>query len=191
MTNIPRALSKAYDLHQDQRRKCSQAPYFVHILDVARHLIAEPNITEDVIVAGILHDTLEDTPYTAEALEQDFGPTVRQLVEFNTEPAKDHHTCPQDKQQTWKQRKQHTLNDAPNATRDQLLVLLADKLANLQSLHNDLILHGDTVWTHFNASKDDTAWYYRELQKTFQSRLSETRMQHLFEKLLLPVFQTR
>lgn len=65
-STIQRALITAYDLHQGQERKCSnQAPYFVHILDVAGHLMAEPTATEDVIIAGILHDTLEDTPYIA------------------------------------------------------------------------------------------------------------------------------
>ena len=60
-SNIQRALTLACDLHQGQKRKCNQAPYFVHILDVARLLMAEPTATEETIVAGILHDKLEDT----------------------------------------------------------------------------------------------------------------------------------
>jgi (p)ppGpp synthase/HD superfamily hydrolase len=183
-SNIQRALILAYDQHEGQKRKCNQAPYFVHILDVAHHLMAEPTATEETIIAGILHDTLEDTPYTAQQLETDFGPQVRKLVEFATEPIKDSHTSKEDKRKTWKQRKQHTLDACETATRDQLLILLADKLSNLQSIHDDLILHGESLWDHFNADREEIAWYYLELKKVFQDRLPDTRMTQLYEKLM-------
>lgn len=166
MNSIQKALSTAYDLHLGQKRKGSQAPYFVHILDVAGHLMAEPTATEDVIVAGILHDTLEDAPYTANQLEQNFGPEIRQLVEFCTEPAKDNHTSKADKRQTWQQRKQHTIDACQSATHDQLLIVLADKLSNLQSIHDDLIVHGEKLWDHFNANRKEIFWYYSQLRAT-------------------------
>ena len=185
---IQKALQVAYELHKGQKRKCSQAPYYVHILDVARHLMAELTATEEVIVAGILHDTLEDTPYTASQLEQDFSPQIRQLVEFASEPAKDSHTSKTDKRQTWKQRKQHTLNACQTATHDQLLILLADKLSNLQSLNDALVLHGDSIWDHFNADKDDIIWYYLEMQKILRDEMRDTRMLPLYEGLVNVVF---
>lgn len=183
-----KALNMAYDLHQGQKRKCNQAPYFVHILDVARLLMAEPTATEDVIVAGILHDTLEDTDYTAEQLEQDFSTHVRQLVEFTTEPDKDSHTSKEEKRKTWKQRKQHTLDACQTATRDQLLILLADKLSILQSMHDDLVIYGDTLWGHFNADKNDIAWYYLELEKVFEEKLPDVRMLRLYNELIANIF---
>lgn len=188
MSVIQKALTLAYEQHQGQNRKCNHAPYFVHILDVARHLMSEPTATEDVIVAGILHDTLEDTSYTVEDLESDFGPRVRQLVEFVTEPAKDSHSPTQDKRQTWKQRKQHTLETSQTATCDQLLILQADKLSNLQSIQENLFLYGETLWNQFNASRTDTSWYYQELGKVFRERIKNTKMNQLYERLLEEVF---
>jgi len=188
MAAVQKALATAYDLHVKQERKCTKAPYFVHILDVAKHLMAEPAASEDVIIAGILHDTLEDTPYTAEELERDFGPNVCQLVVFATEPTKDGGTRIQDKRQTWKARKKHTVDICQTATKDQLLVLLADKLSNLQSIHEDLFLQGAGVWDCFNADREDIAWCYQEMRAIFRSRLGNTRMFQLYERLVDEVF---
>lgn len=188
MTAVRRALVRAYDLHAKQERKCTEAPYFVHILDVARHLMAEPAASEDVIVAGILHDTLEDTPYTVEELNNDFGPNVCQLVVFATEPTKDSRTLTQNKQETWKERKRHTVNICRTATEDQLLVLLADKLSNLQSIHEDLFLQGERIWGCFNANREDIAWCHQEMRAVFRLRLGDTRMFQLYERLMDDVF---
>ena len=73
MDNVQRALMTAFECHKSQIRKAGGASYIVHILDVARILLSEPGVSEDVVVAGILHDTLEDTPYTAKQFEQEIG----------------------------------------------------------------------------------------------------------------------
>lgn len=185
---IERALKVAFEQHGGQQRKCSRAPYVVHPLEVACRLMAEPEAGEDVIVAGILHDTLEDTPYTADQLEAGFGPAVRRLVEFATEPGEGERALPSERRATWKTRKQHTITACRTAGREQLLVVLADKVSNLQSLHDDFIHHGDELWDHFHADRGDIAWYYHELGGIFRQRLAGARMIGIYQRLMDLVF---
>lgn len=190
MNQVIKALNIAWDQHKDQKRKCNNSPYFTHILDVARLLLAESDVSEDIVIAGILHDTLEDTEYTAKQLERDFGPHILSLVQFATEPDKESHTSKEEKKKTWKLRKQHTINSCKKASRDQLLILLADKLSNIQSLKEDYLLFGNTVWDHFNAPREDIAWYYRSLQNLFKEKLGNTRLFELYNKLVNEVLDS-
>jgi (p)ppGpp synthase/HD superfamily hydrolase len=189
MDRIQRALGVAFEQHRGQRRKVGGTPYIVHILDVARLLLAEPGVSEDVIIAGILHDILEDTHFTAEQLELDFGPYVLSLVHFATEPEKGPETTREEKARTWRARKMHTIEACAAASRDQLLILLADKLSNLASLQEELALHGDAIWPSFNAPKEDIAWYHHTLRAALAEKLQDTRLFKLYDRLvnLLPV----
>jgi (p)ppGpp synthase/HD superfamily hydrolase len=190
MDRIQRALTVAFEQHRGQTRKVGGTPYIVHILDVARLLMAEPGVCEDVIVAGILHDVLEDTHYTAQQLEQDFGPAVLALVLFASEPEKGPETTRQEKARTWRARKMHTIEACAAASRDQLLVLVADKLSNLASLQEELSLRGDAIWSSFNAPKDDIAWYHRTLRAALADKLQDTRLLALYTRLIENAFGT-
>jgi guanosine-3',5'-bis(diphosphate) 3'-pyrophosphohydrolase len=83
---IRRAYDVAERVHGAELRKSGE-PYIIHPHSIAK-ILAELGMDRDTIVAGILHDTIEDTPYTAEELEKDFGPTVRFLVESVTKLSK-------------------------------------------------------------------------------------------------------
>jgi len=76
---IEGAYWKAWEVHRDQRR-LSGEPYFSHVLAVAK-TCAEMNLGSDAIAAGLLHDSIEDSPVTAEALAKEFNPTVALLVD--------------------------------------------------------------------------------------------------------------
>jgi len=188
---IEKALRTAFSCHNKQKRKGNGAPYIVHILDVAGLLLSEPLVSENVIIAGILHDTLEDTSYTAEQLKDDFGSDILELVLSATEPDKDSTTSKEQKRLTWKQRKQHTLDICQTATNDQLLVSLADKLSNLKSIKDDLIIMGDAIWSYFNAPKTDIYWYFKEFGNITGQRIGNTRLFVLYDKLLKEVFPNK
>src|SRR6478609_7358111 len=76
---IERAYRVAEELHAGQTRK-SGDPYITHPLAVTT-ILADIGMTEPTLVAALLHDTVEDTPYTLEELRHDFGDEVAALVD--------------------------------------------------------------------------------------------------------------
>lgn len=83
-------IAHAYDIaekaHGDEKRKSGE-PYITHPLAIALHL-AEIGMDRDTVIAGILHDTLEDTTLTAVEIEKEFGASVKLLVEGVTKLSK-------------------------------------------------------------------------------------------------------
>ncbi|WP_236665840.1 RelA/SpoT family protein [Nocardioides baculatus] len=76
---LERAYAEADKWHTGQMRK-SGDPYITHPLAVTT-ILADIGMTEPTLVAALLHDTVEDTPYTLEALRADFGDEVALLVD--------------------------------------------------------------------------------------------------------------
>ena len=84
---LERAYLTAERLHATQVRK-SGDPYITHPLAVTT-ILAEIGMTESTLVAALLHDTLEDTPYTLDELRKDFGDEVSVLMELSVLPGRD------------------------------------------------------------------------------------------------------
>lgn len=121
-----RALDFAACKHVHQRRKGDLAePYVNHLSDVAR-LLAEATKGEDieVVIAGLLHDTIEDTETTYDELVREFGPAVAALVSEVT----DDKTLPK------AQRKRLQVETAPHKSARARMIKLADKTSNLHSM---------------------------------------------------------
>ncbi|WP_415629839.1 RelA/SpoT family protein [Nocardioides dubius] len=76
---LERAYLTAERLHAPQKRKSGE-PYITHPLAVTT-ILADIGMTEPTLVAALLHDTVEDTPYTLEQLTADFGEEVARLVD--------------------------------------------------------------------------------------------------------------
>ena len=76
---LERAYLTAERCHAGQKRKSGE-PYITHPLAVTT-ILAELGMTEPTLVAALLHDTVEDTPYTLEDVTRDFGTEVAQLVD--------------------------------------------------------------------------------------------------------------
>lgn len=76
---IGKAYQIADNMHQGQLRKSGE-PYMIHPAAVAI-ILAELGMDDETIVAGLLHDAVEDTDYTKEQLEKDFGPEIANLVD--------------------------------------------------------------------------------------------------------------
>lgn len=76
---IIHAFEVANECHAGQLRKSGE-PYIIHPVAVAT-ILAELGMDEDTIVGALLHDTVEDTGYTLDALRKEFGPTVALLVD--------------------------------------------------------------------------------------------------------------
>jgi len=192
MDKIQKALNKAYEVH-DGYRKGTTIPYFVHILDVAKYLMCETN-DEDVICAGILHDTLEDSTYSKEELIEDFGLNVFSLVDFCTEPGNTVDKSTDEKKKSWRSRKEHSIERVKDARYEELLVFAADKLSNVLSMQEDLICieyenkSEDELWSRFNSSKEDIEWYYKSSLKEVEPMLKDTRLFKVLKRRVEEVF---
>jgi (p)ppGpp synthase/HD superfamily hydrolase len=125
-TILLKAVQFAAGKHQTQRRKDVDAsPYINHPIGVA-HLLADiGGITDlDTLVAAILHDTIEDTETTPGELEEQFGRTVRKVVEEMTD----------DKALDKAVRKRLQIEHAPHLSPPAKAIKLADKIANVRDV---------------------------------------------------------
>lgn len=116
--------------HRDQRRSDSkETPYINHPIGVAYILTSEGNVTDlDVVIAAILHDTVEDTDTSFDEIENEFGSKIRDIVAEVTD----------DKSLPKMERKRLQIEHALTASREAKLVKLADKLYNLRDLQKEI-----------------------------------------------------
>lgn len=187
MNNL--ALQTAWEAHSKQKRKGSDIPYIIHPMEVAIILI-ENGADEDLITAGLLHDTLEDTNITKGLIAQNFGSHVLELVVGASEPYKLEINTKlglEDEIASWKSRKTHTINYISTAPLEIKLLTCADKLSNIRSMIRDYKLIGNDLWKRFNASCSEQKWYYEELTNSL-SNLLEYKMYKEFLFLVKELF---
>lgn len=176
MTKIFKAIDFAQKAHTGQYRKGTRIPYIIHPLEVMKTLFPYTN-DEAILVAGILHDTLEDTTTTEEDILQNFGADVLALVKSASEPEKD---------KSWEERKRHTM-EFLRQTDDKRVLLLtcADKLNNINSIIADYEQLGEDLWARFKRGKEQQKWYYTSLAEIY---LSKDKDHPLFQKFHQNVF---
>lgn len=148
--NIYNAIHAAIKAHEHQLRKLDNDLYVAHPLEVGI-ILAKNNMPDDVIIAGILHDTIEDTEMTLAQIENDFGPRVAMFVNFCSES---------NKKDTWKNRKLNYLKGLDDAPIDVLYIVCVDKLTNIKSIHRNYDSMGESLWLKFNAGYEEQRWYY-------------------------------
>lgn len=139
---------KTHEVYQKQTRKGKDIAYITHPLTVGI-ILASAGAGEDVVAAGILHDTIEDsTPekkVTFEMLSDRFGEKVAELVLSVSES---------DKKETWEERKSEALQHIEGFSHESLLVKSADVISNGLELLDDHARHGEEVFSRFNAPKE-------------------------------------
>ncbi|MGN6131320.1 MAG: HD domain-containing protein, partial [Nocardioidaceae bacterium] len=126
LTLLERAYVTAERMHRGQMRK-SGDPYITHPLAVTT-ILADIGMTEATLVASLLHDTVEDTPYTLDELRHDFGDEVALLVDGVTKLDKVKHG---DSAQAETIRKMIV---AMSRDIRVLVIKLADRLHNMRTL---------------------------------------------------------
>jgi (p)ppGpp synthase/HD superfamily hydrolase len=156
-----RAFQFAFQAHAGQARKASTIPYIAHLMGVTA-LVLEAGGDEDLAIAALLHDVVEDcggAPMLAKIRKQ-FGNRVAEIVEGCT----DADTYPKP---PWRERKENYLAHLRCADGDTRLVSAADKLNNVRSILSDYREVGEFVWERFNGGREGTLWYYRTLLDEF------------------------
>jgi (p)ppGpp synthase/HD superfamily hydrolase len=148
-SQLERAIHVAIAAHDGQFRKNGDSvPYVVHPLQVALYL-AHAGCEESAVVAGVLHDVVEDCDeWTVERVQLEFGADVATIVDDLTE----------DKSLTWDERKQWAVDHVPSMSAGAVAVKAADKLQNMSSLRSTLQSADDPteVWKHFTGGREKT-----------------------------------
>jgi len=149
---IQKAIHFSIAVHEEpvkQKRKGKDIPYVTHPLTVGL-ILSQAGASEDVVVAGILHDTIEDCePYgsvTKEIIAEKFGGVVAELVLSVSE---------KDKGLTWHERKEKALVEIASFSYDSLLVKSGDVISNNTELIADFARDGEETFKRFNASKEE------------------------------------
>ncbi|SFJ54254.1 MULTISPECIES: HD domain-containing protein [unclassified Bacillus (in: firmicutes)] len=169
---IEKAMQFAAIKHEGQMRKGTNIPYIIHPFGVALILQKEKQCDE-VIAAGLLHDTLEDTSTTEAELCEHFGEEVLKLVQAASEP---------DKLLSWEERKKHTIQSLSHRSNEEITLIIADKLHNLRSIQEDVEREDDQVWSRFNRGKRDQSWYYMSILHALKGKKEDIPIIRVFEK---------
>src|ERR1700684_1271526 len=159
---LQRAFRYAAEKHAGQTRKQTAVPYLSHLMGVAS-LVLEAGGDEDLAIAALLHDVVEDcggAPMLTEVRRR-FGKRVAHVVDGCTD-------SDTDPKPPWRERKENYLRHLKRADAGTRLVSAADKLNNIRSILTDYREIGESVWARFNGGRDGTLWYYRALRDEFR-----------------------
>ena len=162
---IEKAVKFAIKAHEGQFRKGSTIPYITHPLEVCT-IVSLITDNEEVRVASLLHDTVEDTSVT--------------ITEIGSES--------EDKSKTWIERKMHTLKTLKNESIEVKIIALGDKLSNIRNSARDYLSLGNDFLLRFNEKdKVKQAMYYYGILDALKD-LEDNEFYKEYEKLCDFVF---
>lgn len=159
---IEKAIKTATTAHDGQYRlspASPKLPYVSHLFSVAS-IISEHSDDEDLIIAGLLHDILEDTDFKKETLLSEFGERIHELVDSVTEATKE-----EKKRMTWKEEKENYIKKLKEGPKEASIIASADKIHNLLSS-----IESEVKVTR---STDDYVWYHREVFAVVKDKLGD------------------
>jgi len=161
---LQRAFRYAAEKHAGQTRKQSAVPYLSHLMAVAS-LVLEAGGDEDLAIAALLHDVVEDCggmPRLREIRKQ-FGVRVAKIVEGCTDSFGE-------PKPEWVERKKDYLREVKHADAETRLVSASDKLHNVRTILADYRQDGEAIWARFSGKREGTLWYYRALSNEYRRR---------------------
>ena len=171
--------AKTHQVYQNQKRKGKEIPYITHPLTVGL-ILSLAGASENVIIAGILHDTIEDSPehkkVTKEFVAERFGEHVADLVNSVTE---------QDKSLPYHQRKLQALRHIETFSHDSVLLKSADVLSNTSEIIDDYAREGEMVFERFSASKEVTVDHYTKVIKALLGRWEDNPLAEDLQRVAL------
>lgn len=171
MGQLEEAVMYAAKKHNGAVRKVTGISAILHPMEVV-HIISTITNDEEVMIAGLLHDVVEDTDGTLDEIRELFGDRVAELVDSETENKYEG----EDKTLSWKKRKEESIKKLKNLNdRDVEILWLADKLSNIRSLANSHSEIGDDLWQSFH-QKDPKMhqWYYKTVAEVLEMHLNRT-----------------
>ncbi len=164
---IEQAIKAAALLHQDHFRKGEiELPYVTHLVAVMM-ILRDYTSEESTLVAAILHDTLEDTDYTAEELETDFGSEVAELVQAVTEPREKDGV-----KLDWAEYKKGYAKQLRRGKVEAVQIAAADKIHNFRSTVDEYSNDHNAFLRDFGPKLDTRLEIYQDIANAINSRLS-------------------
>ncbi|MGA2570566.1 MAG: HD domain-containing protein [Terracidiphilus sp.] len=179
-----RAVDYARVLHTETR-KGTEIPYMSHLIGVAALVMGEAGgpvpVTEDMVIAAILHDTVEDHggQPRLDDVRKEFGANVARIVEGLSDTLAEDH----DKKEGWEARKTAYLERLRHEPEDALLISAADKLYNAKAILDDFKEIGPRIFDRFKRGPEKQLWYFNELLAVFRPRL-RSRLVGEFERIV-------
>lgn len=159
---LKEAVLFAKNAYGDIKRKGDGALLVLHGME-AMEIAQTVTDNEDVLIAAMLHDVVEDTGTSMQAIRKSFGDRVAELVGTDTENKRPDMPA----EASWLLRKQDTI-DYLQGTRDveAKILVLGDKLSNMRSFARLKRAEGSKMWEHFNQKDPEKhRWYYCEIAK--------------------------
>lgn len=181
---VSRAASFAAKAHAGMKRKGNGLPYILHPFEAAS-IVGTMTDDCEVIAAAMLHDVVEDTPFTLSDIEARFGSRVAALVGAESENKRE--GIPPE--QTWRVRKEEAIESLRSCSDAAAkMILLGDKLSNMRSFARDYKAQGDALWQHFNQKDPEMhGWYYRTIAE-LMPELRDTDAWQEYDVLVRRVF---
>ncbi|HEU4323465.1 MAG TPA: HD domain-containing protein, partial [Roseiflexaceae bacterium] len=159
------ALALAARVHREQLRKGSDTPYITHVVHVSV-LLLRHGFSEDLAIAGLLHDAVEDCDLDPAQLAATFGPDVARLVLAVSERKQADGAL-----RPWEERKAEKMALVRAGGPDVAALKAADALHNIRSTIADLRREGTGIWARFRASPEQTLGYYQAILAAVQAQL--------------------
>lgn len=179
LNKLSEAFEFANQVHKDQVRTGSGAPYICHIIQVCG-LVLEYGGSVDDAKGALFHDIFEDHghKFKPEDVALKFG---QKCVDIALECSDCVVTKENEKKAPWHERKTKYLESISAKSNSAKLVTCADKIHNMRTTISDYNLMGKEVWNKFNASEADTKWYYNAIYEELKSSGFDNRIMYEFK----------
>src|ERR1700739_3039633 len=165
------ALNYARHLHIE-RRKGTNIPFMAHLLGVASLVMGQAGqvpfpITEDMVIAPLLHDAVEDHggQTRLEDIRCNFGPEIARMVEGLSDSFEEDSS----QKKSWEERKQAYIFRLKDEPANVQLISAADKLYNARTMLDEYRVIGPEVWKRFKRGRDSQIRYFHELLRVLKS----------------------
>lgn len=185
------ALDYARRVHTETRKRTA-VPYLAHLLGVASLVMGEHGyvdfaVTEDMVIAALLHDTAEDHGGRERLsdITVHFGDDVARMVEGLSDSLVDEGAP----KAPWAERKYGYLERLRDESPQVKLISVADKLYNARSLLADFRVEGPAIWQRFQRSQEDQMRYFQLLLTEYE-RSGGNRLVREYARVLLELEST-
>lgn len=160
---LMRGIATASRAHDGHYRKGSGVPYISHPMAVML-IAASVTNDEDVLLAALFHDILEDVPenYSRAEMKDEFGPRVVEIVDGVTKDS----SLP-----SWQERANAYLEQLSRGCAESVIVAAADKFHNLSQTLEDLDRDGHALWQRFRSTPSQQLWWYTSVRNVVAERL--------------------